>query len=96
MSITTLKLIALITMTLDHIGEFIPGAPVQLHWIGRISAPIFFFCMAWGYYYTKNRRRYLLRLYFFGVGMAFINLLINKLNHNVYVNVKNNIFVTLL
>ena len=28
--------------------------------------------------------------------MAFINLLINKLNHNVYVNVKNNIFVTLL
>ena len=27
--------------------------------------------------------------------MAFINLLINKLNHNVYVNVKNNIFVTL-
>ena len=83
-------------MTLDHIGEFIPGAPVQLHWIGRISAPIFFFCMAWGYYYTKNRRRYLVRLYFFGVGMAFINLLINKLNHNVYVNVKNNIFVTLL
>ncbi|MCR5722201.1 MAG: conjugal transfer protein TraX, partial [Lachnospiraceae bacterium] len=46
MSHRTLKRIALITMIIDHIGAFIPGAPIWLRYIGRISAPIFFFCCA--------------------------------------------------
>lgn len=48
MSSTLLKLIALIFMFIDHIAEFIPGTPIWFHWIGRISAPIFFFCMTLG------------------------------------------------
>jgi uncharacterized protein involved in cysteine biosynthesis len=56
MSTTLLKLIALILMLIDHIAEFIPGIPVWFHWIGRISAPIFMFCMVWGFHYTRDRK----------------------------------------
>lgn len=46
MTSTSLKVIALILMLLDHIGQFIPGTPLWLHWLGRLSAPVFMFCMA--------------------------------------------------
>jgi len=92
MSSTTLKLIALLFMIIDHIAEYIPGAPIWFHWIGRVSAPIFFFCMAWGFYYTHNRKRYLLRLYLCGVIMAIINVILQNIFR---LGIHNNIFVTL-
>jgi hypothetical protein len=95
MNSTTLKLIALFFMLLDHIGQFIPGAPLWLHWIGRVSAPIFMFCMAWGFYYTHDRKIYLLRMYLFGLVMAVIDLILNNIFSNPYAFVPNNIFVTL-
>nr|WP_242996453.1 TraX family protein [Clostridium indicum] len=49
-----LKILALIFIFLDHIAEFIPGVPIWLHWIGRVSAPIFFFCMVWGFNGTTS------------------------------------------
>lgn len=96
MSSTLLKVIALICMAIDHFGEFIPFAPVWFRWIGRISAPIFFFCMAWGFYYTKNRKVYLLRLYLCGILMAFINVVLSNYQSTSYqVILTNNIFTTL-
>jgi len=95
MTSTMLKILALIFMLLDHVAEFIPGAPIWLHWIGRISAPIFFFCMAWGFYYTSNRKVYLFRMYGFGVIMAIINYICNNLYQDPYCYISNNIFVTL-
>ncbi len=92
MSTTTLKLIALLFMLLDHIAEFIPGTPEWLHWIGRLSAPIFFFCMAWGFHYTHNRKKYLLRMYLCGVLMGIINVIVQNIFQSEVVN---NIFVTL-
>ena len=47
MSVTILKRIALVTMALGYIGALIPGMPVFLQWIGKLSAPLFFYCMAW-------------------------------------------------
>lgn len=96
MTSTTLKLIALILMLLDHIGQFIPGTPLWLHWAGRLSAPVFFFCMAWGFYYTHDRKKYLLRMYGFGVGMGMIDLFCNNVVVDPYAMMVNNIFVTLL
>lgn len=96
MSTTALKLLALITMTIDHVGEFIPNTPSWFRLIGRIAAPLFIFCTAQGFYYTHNRKKYLIRMYLCGVLMAFMNLYLNTHtpSHCDYY-VTNNIFPTL-
>ena len=96
MTSTALKLTALALMLLDHIHQFIPGMPMWLTWLGRISAPLFFFCSAWGFFYTHNRKKYLLNLYFWGVGMALGDALVSVLLPGGYGMLVNNIFVTLL
>ena len=92
---TTLKIIALVLMLLDHVAEFIPGIPIWFHWLGRISAPLFMYCMAWGFYYTRNRKKYLLRMYGSGVGMGIIDIICNNIYPDPVSYVNNNIFVTL-
>lgn len=77
MTNTKLKIIALIAMLIDHIGYFIPDTPEWFRWIGRIAAPVFVYCIVVGYKNTSNKRKYLIRLYLFNVGMALVNLLIN-------------------
>ncbi len=68
-----LKLIAVIAMTIDHFTDLIyPGFPavpaaVLLHIIGRLTAPIMWFFICEGYYYTHNVKKYLLRLFGFAV-----------------------------
>lgn len=42
MSINMIKLIALVCMLIDHIGEFIPQSPLWFRYIGRLAAPLFF------------------------------------------------------
>ncbi len=93
---TQLKILALILMLVDHIAEFIPFTPIWFHYIGRLSAPVFMFCMIWGVYYTHNRKLYLTRMYMFGVIMALMNIICNNLYKNPYTYISNNIFVTLL
>lgn len=57
----TLKVIACVTMLLDHIGAiFVSGYTLRI--IGRIAFPIFCFLMAEGAYHTKNPQKYALRL----------------------------------
>ena len=94
MSQTALKIIALICMTLDHIATFIPGAPEWLHLIGRVSAPIFIFCLVVGFDKTRSRRQMLLRLYILNVAMAVLNTVSNLWLFDGF-TVENNIFQTL-
>ncbi len=96
MTSTALKLLALILMLIDHIAEFIPGTPIWFHWLGRLSAPLFIFCMTWGLSYTRDRKKYLTRMYCFGALMAVINFICNNAYQNPYCYITNNIFVTLL
>ncbi|MCD8146488.1 MAG: conjugal transfer protein TraX [Clostridiales bacterium] len=61
----TLKLIALITMTIDHTAAvLVVSGP--LYWpmriIGRIAFPIYCFLLVEGYFHTHSVRRYTLRL----------------------------------
>lgn len=68
-----LKLIAIIAMTVDHVTDlFYPGFPVEptpivLHMIGRLTAPIMWFFVCEGYYYTHNVKKYIQRLLIFSV-----------------------------
>ena len=68
-----LKMIAIIAMTIDHIADLIyPGFPANpicifLHIIGRLTAPIMWFFICEGYYYTRNIKKYILRLFLFAV-----------------------------
>ena len=76
MSKLQLKLIALSAMFLDHIAYFFPYIPISLifHWIGRISAPIFIFCVIDGLKKTYSKQKYILRLYLASIIMAIVQL----------------------
>ena len=55
-----LKLIAIISMAVDHVGTvFFPEYPV-FRWIGRLAFPIFCYCMTVGLLYTRDLKKYLL------------------------------------
>ena len=54
----TLKLIALIAMTIDHAGEILFPNITFLRIIGRVAYPIFAFMIAEGCFYTKHKYRY--------------------------------------
>ncbi len=58
-----LKLLALITMTMDHIAVYLPGAPDWFHYAGRLAAPIFLYLCMEGFFYTHSRTRHLARMY---------------------------------
>lgn len=72
-----LKVIAMIAMTIDHLAAVIyPNYPtdwwiVGLHIIGRLAAPIFWFFIAEGYHYTRDWKKYALRLLAFAVVSHF-------------------------
>ena len=51
-----LKLIALVTMTIDHIGMQLFPRVRLLRIIGRLAFPIFAYMIAEGCRYTRNRR----------------------------------------
>jgi len=54
----TLKIIAAISMLIDHIGFILFPDQVVLRIIGRLSYPIFAFMIAEGCFYTKNKAKY--------------------------------------
>lgn len=62
-----LKIIALIAMTIDHIGAYLLPRFIFLRIIGRLAFPIFAFMIAEGCRYTKNRKRYLLTMLALGI-----------------------------
>ena len=62
MSNSTLKLIALITMMIDHIGACLFPDQIVLRLIGRVAFPIYIFLLVEGFQRTKDIKKYILRL----------------------------------
>lgn len=62
-----LKLIAVVSMLLDHIGKVFCPNIILLQIIGRISFPIFAYCISVGYLYTTNIKKYIFRLLIIGI-----------------------------
>lgn len=59
---TTLKLIAMVSMIFDHVGDNFFPDQLWMRVIGRIALPIFAFCITEGFCHTHDRRGYLLRM----------------------------------
>ena len=66
-----LKIIAMVTMLIDHVGAVIFPQFIILRIIGRIAFPIFAYELVEGYFHTSNIWRYILRLLVFGVISEF-------------------------
>lgn len=70
-----IKVIALVSMTLDHIGAFGFNIPVVaryeglLRTIGRLAAPLFLFLLVQSIRHTRSKPRFVLRLYLAGMGV---------------------------
>lgn len=70
-----LKIIAFVTMAIDHIGYVFFPQYMWLRVIGRLAFPIFAYCLALGCVYTKNPKKYALRLLAFAlVSQPFYSL----------------------
>lgn len=75
---TTLKIIAMICMLFDHLGDNIFLSQTWMRIIGRIALPLFAFCISEGYIHTKDKKRYLKRLLLFSIISEIpFNLLLN-------------------
>ena len=62
-----LKIIAMISMFIDHVGAYLFPDVLELRVIGRLAMPIFAYMIAEGCRHTKNRRKYLLQILCIGV-----------------------------
>lgn len=70
MSNFKLKILAIIFMTIDHIGYFLPyGSNMYIvaRAIGRLAFPIFLFLIIQGYTHTSNVKKYMANLYIFAL-----------------------------
>ncbi len=57
-----LKIIAMVTMTCDHVGMQIFPQLLWLRLIGRLAMPIYAYMIAEGCRHTRDRKKYLMRL----------------------------------
>ena len=62
-----LKILALIAMTIDHIGCYLYPTHEWMRIVGRLAFPIFAYMIAEGARYTKNRKKYLGMMFGLGV-----------------------------
>lgn len=92
-----IKLIGIILMVGDHVYEMFNyvNPPTILNMFGRIVLPIFLFMSAEGFYYTRNRLKYMSRLLIGFWGMNLGNLVIPKIFPMNEVTIINNVFGTL-
>ena len=95
-----LKIIALIFMTIDHVGVFLPSSPLQFTFrvLGKIALPIFIYTTLEGCKKTKDIKKYMLRLGVMSIFM-YIAIVIAQLVlyfNNGYLLVFQNIFFALL
>ncbi len=69
-----IKLIALVSMTIDHIGYILFPDVLILRLIGRLAFPIYAYFIAEGCVYTKNKYRYFFTILGLGLACQLINI----------------------
>lgn len=89
MSSFVLKMIAIISMFIDHIGYLIFGKLSYFNYIGRLAFPIFAFQISEGYAHTKNLKKYFFRLFLFAIVsqipfMLFTSIISSEFSLNIF------------
>lgn len=90
MSSNKLKIIAVISMLIDHIGYLLFPDIIILRYFGRIALPIFAFFIAEGCFYTRNKIKYFLQVFVLAVicqTFYIANDLLNGGIKSIYLNV---------
>lgn len=94
-----IKVIGLVLMVFDHIHEFFSytdNIPVAFKWVGRLVAPIFVFMVVEGYTHTRNKKKYMLRLFLGSFIMNIGNLILPVyFQRTDDLGLMNNIFATM-
>lgn len=72
MSSFILKITAAVSMLLDHAGLLIFPQYGFLRILGRLAFPLFAFCIAEGFYYTRDRKRYFLQIFILGLACQIV------------------------
>ncbi len=99
MSTFVLKLIAIITMLIDHVTSvFVPPDTwfyIAGRLIGRLAFPIFAFLLVEGFFHTSNIKKYLTRLGIFALiseipfDLAFYNSMYGRAGGNIRIDLPN-------
>lgn len=90
MTRNALKVIACISMLIDHIGYLLLPEVDALRYIGRLAMPIFAFFIGEGCLYTRDRKKYFLRLFTLGMicqAVYVLEYLIMKSGDPCYLNI---------
>lgn len=92
-----LKIIGVITMLTDHIGDAILGEFSFLNLIGRISFPIFAFQAVQGYIHTKDFKKHMMKLFIFAcISQIPFMLFLSTFTHSFSLNIFFTFFLGLL
>ena len=59
---TVLKIIAMVSMVFDHVGDMFFPDVLWPRMIGRLAMPLFAFCITEGYIHTRDKKKYLIRM----------------------------------
>lgn len=91
-----LKYLAVVLMFFDHIHQMFydKGAPDWLVWSGRLVFPIFMFLAADSFFYTRDRKLYMKRLFLGYIFMNIVSMFIQDIFPNPNVVLMNNAFGT--
>ena len=84
-----LKIIAIVSMLLDHLSYSIYGHFSWLNYLGRLAFPIFAFQITEGYMHTKDLKKYFLRIGLFALisqipYLLFISTFTSEFSLNIF------------
>ena len=69
-----LKVIAIVTMTIDHMGYYLFPEYDWLRIIGRIAFPLFAFLCAESFRYTRDKKAYVIRMIVCGIAYTIVRM----------------------
>lgn len=91
LSSNKLKIIAIFIMVIDHIAgylyqEFNRDTYYILRSIGRMAMPIFTYLIVQGFFYTKNLKKYIFRVFILATITQIALFILGFINHEYYPN----------